>query len=174
MAIDEDSATALSGASTGASLDLDSTGAITDDGTATLTIGALADFAGTSITVNDAGHTFGTLTFNSAGAVEIAEADGMDIVGVNTGASANLDSGGALSDAGATSTTITGLGDFAGTSITLGTAGAGAPTFNTGTLTFNSAGAVAIDEDSATDQVSTGASLDLDSTGALQMMVRRH
>ena len=127
MAIDEDSATALSGASTGASLDLDSTGAITDDGTATLTIGALADFAGTSITVNDAGHTFGTLTFNSAGAVEIAEADGMDIVGVNTGASANLDSGGALSDAGATSTTITGLGDFAGTSITLGTAGAGAP-----------------------------------------------
>ena len=68
------------------------------------------------------------LTFNSAGAVEIAEADGMDIVGVNTGASAkNLDSGGALSDAGATSTTITGLGDFAGTSITLGTAGAGAP-----------------------------------------------
>ena len=170
MAIDEDSATALSGASTGASLDLDSTGAITDDGTATLTIGALADFAGTSITVNDAGHTFGTLTFNSAGAVEIAEADGMDIVGVNTGASAkNLDSGGALSDAGATSTTITGLGDFAGTSITLGTAGAGAPTFNTGTLTFNSAGAVAIDEDSGMDivGVNTAGSADLDSTAAI-------
>ena len=53
----------------------------------------------------------------------------MDIVGVNTAGSANLDSTAAISDAGATSVNVTGLADVSGTSISLG-----GGTFNAGTL----------------------------------------
>jgi hypothetical protein len=88
----------------------------------------------------------------------------MDIVGVNTAGSANLDSTAGISDAGATSVTVTGLADVAGTSI-----GLGGGTFNAGTLTFNSAGAVVISEDSSMDivGVNTAGSANLDSTAGI-------
>src|SRR5207302_2049370 len=88
----------------------------------------------------------------------------MDIVGVNTAGSATLSSTGALSDAGATSVAVTGLGSFSGTSISLG-----GGTFNTGTLTFNSAGAVTIAEDSdmALTGANSGSTVTLNSTGAI-------
>jgi hypothetical protein len=56
------------------SLDLNS-GAAIDDGAsaATLAISNLADFAGSAITLDNVGHAFGSLTFNSAGAVAITE-----------------------------------------------------------------------------------------------------
>ena len=96
--------------------------------------------------------------------VAIAEDSAMDIVGVNTAGSATLSSTGALSDAGATSVTVTGLGSFSGTSISLG-----GGTFNTGTLTFNSAGAVTIAEDSSMDivGVNTGGTTSLSSTAGI-------
>ena len=58
----------------------------------------LADFAGTSITLNNASNTYGTLRFNSAGAVVIAENDGTNLSGTNTAASLDLDSAGAIAD----------------------------------------------------------------------------
>ena len=63
----------LSGTSTASSLDLDSTASITDDGTADLTVTGNADLAGASIALDDT-FGFGSLTFNSAGAVSISEA----------------------------------------------------------------------------------------------------
>ena len=94
----------------------------------------------------------------------ISEDSGTDIVGVSTAGSLDLDSAAAISDAGATSVDVTLLADVAGTSISLG-----GGTFNAGTLTFNSAGAVVISEDSGTDivGVNMGESLDLDSTAAI-------
>ena len=63
---------------------------------------------------------------------------------MNTAGSADLDSTGSVSDAGATSVDITGLLDVSGTEITLGSG-----SFNAGTTTFNSAGSVTISEDSS-------------------------
>ena len=59
---------------------------------------------------------------------------------------------------------VTGLGDFAGTSLSLG-----GGTFNAGTLTFNSGGAVIASEDSSSQLAgtSTADSLDLDSAAGI-------
>jgi Ca2+-binding RTX toxin-like protein len=124
----------------------------------------LADVNGTSISLGGGTFNAGTLTYNSAGAVAISEDSSMDIVGVNTAGSADLDSTAGISDAGATSVNVTGLADVNGTSISLG-----GGTFNAGTLTYNSAGAVAISEDSSMDivGVNTAGSADLDSTAGI-------
>ena len=73
VSISEAGATILSGTSTAGGLDLDSTASITDDGTADLTVAGNADLAGTSIALDDT-FDFGSLTFNSAGSVVIADA----------------------------------------------------------------------------------------------------
>ena len=70
-------------------MDLDSTGAITDDGTADVTVTNLADFAGTSVTVDDT-MNFGSLTFNSAGAVVVAEDSATALSGTSTALSLDL------------------------------------------------------------------------------------
>ncbi|MBP86637.1 MAG: hypothetical protein CMJ64_07975, partial [Planctomycetaceae bacterium] len=164
-----------SGTSTAASLDLDSTGTITDDGTMDLTVtgnadfnaaagasaitladnaadvlsvGGNASFTGSTIDVGPAGMAnFATLTFSSAGAVTIQEDSSTEITGTNTAASLDLDSAGAITDAAGTSLTVTGLADFAGGAITLGDSGG--DTTNFGSLTFISTGAVDITEDSS-------------------------
>ena len=70
------------------------TGGITDTAAADLGVTGLANLnAGSAaITLGAGTLNFGTLTFNSAGAVVISEDSRMDIVGVNTAGSANLDS----------------------------------------------------------------------------------
>ena len=184
VSISEDSAIDIVGVNTANNADINSTATLSDAGATSIAVTMLGEFDGTTSVTLGSGGTFntGTLTFTSSGAVIIAEDSGMDIVGVNTAGAgtSTLSSTGALSDAGATSTTIGGLCEFSGTSITLGTAGGGAPVFNTGTLTFNSGGAVAIDEDSAMDIVgantaSGGLTLDstatIDDTGATSIAV---
>ncbi len=165
LAIIEDSGTELAGVTGATSLTLTSNGAITDTGN--ISVSGLAIFkAGTNaIILGDAGEmtNFGTLNI-SGGAVSISEDSAMDLVGINTAASAVLSATGALSDAGATSLAVSGLGSFSGTSISLG-----GGSFNSGTLTFNSAGAVTIHEDSAMDIVSvnTGGATTLTSTAGI-------
>ena len=166
VVIQEDSSTALGGVNTALSLDLDSTDAITD-GSASVAITNLADFNGTAITVGGAGTitNFGTLTFNSAGAVVIQEDSSTALAGDNTALTLDLDSAAVITD-GSISVAVTNLADFNGTAITVGGAGS---TTNFGTLTFNSAGAVVIQEDSSTALArdNTALSLDLDSTDAI-------
>ena len=57
-----------------------------------------ADSAGSGVTLDNAGNTYGTLRFNSTGAVVIVEADGTNLLMDSTAASLDLDSGGVISD----------------------------------------------------------------------------
>ena len=121
----------LAGTVASSDLVVTSSGAVTDGADGDLAISGSAQLTGDSIELgNDAGNTtnFGSLTFNSAGSVTISEDSSLDLVGVNTAGSADLDSTAAVSDAGATSVDITGLLDVSGTEITLGSG-----SFNAGT-----------------------------------------
>ncbi|OAI52333.1 hypothetical protein AYO46_05740, partial [Betaproteobacteria bacterium SCGC AG-212-J23] len=185
----EISNTVLSGTSTAGSLLLNSGGTITDDGTANVTVTNNASFIGTGITLANTYH-FGTLTFNSSGAVDITEADATQITGSNTVDSLTLTSAGAITNASGTSIAVTNDASFSGTSVTLAnnatdtlsvggiasftaTAGAisipAAGTVNFGSLTYNSTAATSITEDSATQLSGTSAadSLALVSAGAI-------
>jgi N-acetylglucosamine-6-phosphate deacetylase len=191
VSISQDDSIVLSGTNTANTLSLTSeAGAITDDTTTSVTVAGDAHFTGVlisladdagdvlsvdgnaSFTANAGGITigaagavnFGTLTFNATEAVSIAEDSSMNIVGVNTADSATLRSSSGISDADATSVTVTDLLDVSGTSISLG-----GGTFNAGTLTFNSGGAVIIHEDSSMDLVgaNTAGSATLSAVGAL-------
>ncbi|MCP4045594.1 MAG: hypothetical protein GY732_06340, partial [Gammaproteobacteria bacterium] len=97
----------------------------------------------------------------TSGNVYIDESGGIQLTGIDTG-DFSLNASGAITDTGTIN--ITGLADLSGTAITLGDG-----TFNAATLTFNSAGAVAISEDSTMDIVgtNTAGSADLDSTAVL-------
>src|SRR5690606_14414235 len=96
---------------------------------------------------DDIETTVDSLTFNSAGAVQIAETDAVALGGTLTAASLNLAAGAAITDAAATSLTVTSNATLSGTNITLGDNGA--DTTNFGSLTFNATGTVFINEDSA-------------------------
>ena len=125
-------------------------GALTNTATAAIAVTGNSSLRGTSVTIgtNGLNDTFntGTLTFNSAGAVSIAEDTATTVVGVNTASVLTLASAGALDNAAGASITTIGLSTMSGTSINIGNAAG--DTFNTGTLTFNSAGAVNIAENS--------------------------
>jgi hypothetical protein len=96
--------------------------------------------------------------------VTISEDSSLDLVGMNTAGSVDLDSTASVSDAGATSLNVNGMLDVSGTSIVLGSG-----TFNAGTLAFSSPGAVTISEGSSLDLVgsNTAGSADLDSTAGV-------
>lgn len=120
-------------------------GQILDTSTA-IAITNNASLTGTSITVGGATATttFGTVTFNSAGAVSIQVDGNTELNGVNTADSLSLSSTGTITDS-STSLDVTNNAKFSGTAITVG----GAATTNIGSLTFNSAGDVSIQADSA-------------------------
>ncbi|MEQ9461396.1 MAG: filamentous hemagglutinin N-terminal domain-containing protein [Phycisphaeraceae bacterium] len=167
VVVNESDATAIAGSNTANSLDVNSSGALTDAGGSDITVVGLADFAGTTITLNDT-NAFGTLTFNSAGAVVISETDATNLAGTSTALNLDLNSGGALTGTGAT-LTVTNLADFADTG------GAGITLDGTnafGTLTFNSTGAVVVNETDATslESANTALSLDLNSGGAVSVI----
>ncbi len=171
VSISEDDAMVLSGVSSGASSALVAeSGTITDDATADVTVTGNASFtangAGGAITIGDNAannDAFGSLTFNSVGAVSISEDDAMDISGANTAASAILVAeSGSITDDAAADVNVTGNASFtangAGGAITIGDNAANNDAF--GSVTFNSVGAVNISEDDAMvlSGVSSGAS----------------
>ncbi|MCU0878232.1 MAG: Ig-like domain-containing protein, partial [Pirellulaceae bacterium] len=168
VTIIENSATVLTGSSTAGGLSLTSAGSITDDASADLAVTGNASLSGTSITLGDqAGNdvNFGNLTFNSAGAVVITEDSATSLAGGSTAASLVITSAGAITDGILANIAVTGNASLAGTSITI----AAAATANFGSLTFNSAGAVNITEDSDTQiaGANTANSLVLTSAGAI-------
>ncbi len=165
VTIQEDSSTLLTGVSTASSVTLSSTAAISNDATANLTVTNHASFAGASISLGSVGGDsmhFGTLSFNSAGAVIIQEDSSTELTGTSTAGSLALTSAGSLVDSGDLS--VTGLASFSGTSIMIGGAG---QTTNFGSLTVNSAGNVGIQEDSDTQFVGSNSAniLTLTSSG---------
>ncbi|WP_425614644.1 autotransporter-associated beta strand repeat-containing protein [Anatilimnocola sp. NA78] len=166
----EDDGLQLAGTSTAASATLSSLVSVTNAAAASVTISGNANFNAPTITLgNQAGDAlaFGSLTFNSAGAVSIAEDDAMLLVGTSTAASATLNSLASITNAAAASVAISGNASFSAPTITLGNQAG--DLLNFGSLTFNSAGAVNIAEDSATQLAgaSTANTLILASPGAL-------
>ncbi len=151
VSIAEDSATVLGGTSTAGSLVLSSTASITNAPNTGLAVTNNASFSGSSIDLgNQTGDTmnFGTLTFNSAGLVSIAEDSATVLAGISTADGLVLSSTASIANAASASLTVTHNASFSGTSITLGNQAG--DTMNFGTLTFNSTGGVSIAEDSAT------------------------
>ncbi len=167
-------------------------GNVTDTGLGELNVTNNANFVVGAGDVNldtAAVHNFGTISFTSTGSVTIVEADNTEVTGNNTAGTLNLNSAGSITDAANTSIVVTGQATFtaanqitlndnagdtlnvanrvisSGTSITIG----GAGTFLAGALNFNSAGAVNIQEDSATflDGNNTANSLVLNSTSLI-------
>ena len=141
--ITETDATILRGTSTADRLSLTSDGTISDDGTADIIVTNNASFRGDAITLDDT-YAFGSLTFNSPGAVEIIETDATILRGISTADRLSLTSGGTISDDGTADVTVTNNASFRGDAITLD------DTYAFGSLTFNSPGAVEITETDAT------------------------
>ena len=160
--ITETDATILRGTSTADRLSLTSDGTISDDGTADVTVTNNASFLGDAITLDDT-YAFGSLTFNSPGAVEITETDATVLRGTSTADRLSLTSGGTISDDGTADVTVTNNASFRGDAITLD------DTYAFGSLTFNSPGAVEITETDATilRGTSTADSLSLTSDGTI-------
>ena len=110
---------------------------------------------------------FGSLTFNSAGSVLIAEDSDTLLVGTSTAGSLALSSTGLLTNAGMARLTVANLAGFSGGTVDLGNQISDA--LNCGTLSFNAAGAVTITENSDTVLAGSNAagSLQLTSGGAI-------
>jgi hypothetical protein len=88
--IKESDATQLTGTSTAASLDLDSTGFIADDGSSDLTVAGLATLSGSSITLTDT-NDFGSLDVTTtAGSATINETNGFTLESASIDASSVL------------------------------------------------------------------------------------
>lgn len=148
--IAEDSATQLTGNSSAAALLLDSTAAITNTTSASVSVAGNAFVQGTSVTLgNQAGDSinFGSLTFSSTGATSIAEDSSTQLSGDSTASALTLSSTGAITNAAAATVAVTNNATFNSTSINLGTQAG--DDFNVGSLTFTaSAGGVTIEENS--------------------------
>ena len=146
-------------------------GPVADSIAATIDVPAgVASFTGTSIVLGDsAGNAtnFGSLTFNSAGLVNITEDSATNLTGTNTAGSLTLVSAGALTDSAVTGLTVAGNANLTATAITLGDSVGDVTNF--GSLTISSTGAVVLFEDSATELTgaNSAASLFLSSVGDL-------
>src|SRR5207237_1037543 len=143
--ISEASGTTLSGVSNADSLTLTSAGTLTNDATADVAVANNASLSGTSIDLNTTtpavALNFGSLGFNSAGAVKIAETSSTTLSGVSTADSLVLSSTGALTNDATADVAVTNNDNLSGTSIDMNTT-TQAVAVNFGTVTFNSAGAV--------------------------------
>ncbi|MEQ9407589.1 MAG: hypothetical protein RIK87_07665 [Fuerstiella sp.] len=99
----------FAGSSSIDSVNIDITGAISDNGAANLTVANNAQFVGSGVTLDDT-YRFGTLTFAS-GVVTIVEADNISLSGTNTATTLNLTSAtGNISDSGTVN--VTGMAQF--------------------------------------------------------------
>lgn len=120
-------------------------GSLTDAFASQLTAGGNASFSAANILL-DGVHQFGSLTFNSAGAVSIYESDSTLLRGVSSASSLALRSDGLITNDGSTNLMVTDNASFNGLAITLGEQSG--DLLNFGSLTFNSTGVVRISEDS--------------------------
>ncbi|QEL20278.1 FG-GAP-like repeat-containing protein [Limnoglobus roseus] len=145
--------------------------AIGNDATANLNVTGTASFTGNVVialgNVPGDSFNFGSLTFNSTSAVTVVEDSQTDLVGSSTAGTLTLTSAGLLTNVNNATLSVGGNANLGGTSISLGNQAT--DTVNFASLTFNSAGAVSISEDSDTSLAgtSTAASLTLASTAGI-------
>ncbi len=128
-------------------------GALTNAPAAVVSATGNGSFTGSTVTLgNQAGDAInvGTLTFNSAGAVNIAEDSSTQLSGISTANSLVLGSTAAITNAASASVTVTNNASLNAPSVNLGTAALDA--INFGSLTFAAtAGGITIEENSALD-----------------------
>ena len=170
VTLDLNNPTPLGGTSTANTLLLTSTGAITNLAAASVTVTNGATLSASSISLgSQAGDSinFGSLNFNSPGAVNIAADSNMQLFGVNTAPTANLSTTASLTNTAGASITIAGLGTFGGAIVNLGNQAG--DTFNTGMLAFSGTGSINISEDSSITLggTSTSGSLQLTSPSTI-------
>ncbi|QDU70914.1 two-partner secretion domain-containing protein [Mucisphaera calidilacus] len=172
VAVTEDSATQFAGTSsvTG-TLTVNSDGDITQAAASTVTVGGLTTLVdatgGTDGITLDLLNDFATIAASSDGDISINDINGL-ILSDTSADNLTVVAAGDLTDADGTTLTVTTLADLTGANITVGN-NAG-DTTNFGTLTVNSAGNVAVTEDSATqfDGLSVvGGDLTMTSLGAI-------
>ncbi|MFN5199559.1 MAG: beta strand repeat-containing protein, partial [Planctomyces sp.] len=174
----EDSSTEIVGTNSAGTLNLTSAGALIDP--ATIDVTGDATFTGTSIflagdpaDVLNVGQnllliatgggsiivdtpgtvTLGSLTFQTTGAVTVAEDSDMLLSDTNTAGTLTLISTGQISNAAAASVTVTGNANLTGGSMLLGYAAGDA--LNFASLTLSSTGSVTLIEDSSTSLTNT-------------------
>jgi autotransporter-associated beta strand protein len=171
VTIQEDSDTVLAGVNTAGILALTSSGTITDDTGATASVTGNASFVANNgaadITLDNAGHAFGTLTFRGT-AVQIAESNATELAGSNQATTLILNSGGAITDDAAATIAVTGNTNFiangGASNITLNNAAA--HTF--GSLTFKGATVVVTEADSTLlEGTSTATAATINSGGSI-------
>ena len=146
----------------------------TNEAGASLAVGRLASFSGGSIALGAAaGDTFhfGRLHLDAVGTASVEEDSGTELFGDVFASELRLASEGDIT-APTANLQVTGLASFSGDSISVGNA---ATVTEFGSLHFESAGAVAVDEDTATELVGDNRALsllinsagDLTATGSL-------
>ncbi len=149
---------------------LSAAGALGNSAAATLLVSGNASFAGSTIALgNQAGDnlSFGSLTFNSAGAVIIDLNNATALSGTSTADTLLFNSTGAINNLAGASLNVAGDVTLNAASVALGSQAG--DTINFGTLNFSSAGAVNIAEDSSTSIIgtNTAGSANVVSTAAL-------
>lgn len=161
----------LKGTNSANSLDLTTTGTITDDssgGAHTLTVSTMAEFNGSTITIGDDAAdviNFGSLNFNSTGTVTITEDSSTELFGANSADALLLTSSAGITDQSSTSLSVTNNANLVASLLTLGDFIT--DNINLGSLTFTIAGHLFLGEDSGTllFGTSTAGSLELASEG---------
>lgn len=136
------------------------TSLITNETGASLAVGGLASFSGGSIALGAAAGDilhFGRLHLDAVGTASVEEDSGTELFGDVFTYELRLASAGDIT-APTANLQVTGLASFSGDSISVGTA---ATVTEFGSLHFESAGAVAVDEDSATELVGDNRALSL-------------
>ncbi|MEM7453098.1 MAG: hypothetical protein AAF456_01970 [Planctomycetota bacterium] len=131
------------------SLQLSSTGRISNAPTSTIEVAGVASFEGTAVvvgTTNTDSFDAGSVNFASTGAVNIHENSSTELSGDSTAQSATITSDGALTNSDASTVEVTNLATLNGSSINIGDAVN--DSFNAGFVNLVSAGDVTLTEDS--------------------------
>ena len=168
--VEEDDAVQLANTSSAGSLLVRTNGPITNAAAAAITVAGNARFLGSTITLGDQtldSLQFGSLSFTAAGAVNVAEDNGIQLAGDSSADSLVLGSTGAVTNAASATLAVTGNARFAGASVTLGNQAD--DSLNIGTLSFAASGAVEIHADSNAELAgaSQAGSLTLESPQAI-------
>ncbi|MCY2986874.1 MAG: hypothetical protein NTY19_03290 [Planctomycetota bacterium] len=158
---------AISNAST---LTISAGGSLANGASASLSVSGNASFTGTSINLgNQSGDAvnFGSLTVSSTGAVQVAANSATQWTGQSTAGSLTLVAAGGITSTAGAMLNVSGNASLTGTAIDVGRQAG--DTFHASCLSFSSAGAVQISEDSDTVLcgISTALSLTLTSAGTI-------
>ncbi|MBL8810061.1 MAG: hypothetical protein JNM43_07795 [Planctomycetaceae bacterium] len=168
--LSENDGSLISGTVQAASLNLISTGTISNSAASTVSVSGNASFDGTNISIGVANNdvvTLGSFSANTPGAASLSEDDSTSIEGTVQAASLNIVSAGSITNAATSTVNISGNASFSGTSLSLGFANN--DTVQLGSLSSSTTGSTAVSEDSSTllEGIVQASTLNIVSTGSI-------